>query len=113
MKYDVGLAYAVDAESLPAWGVRVEMIFRRCGYGRRIRHSPHGECGLKYPVQTLHDVEPQSLPAWGVRVEIKAIATVNTDAKKSLPAWGVRVEIRWVRGGEKPSVVTPRMGSAG
>ncbi len=59
-----------DTESLPAWGVRVEI---RPGCPR-IR-------------------APASLPAWGVRVEISPSKTRRC-SMRSLPAWGVRVEIR-------------------
>ena len=56
-------------KSLPAWGVRVEMLSSSA--------SPPSQW---------------SLPAWGVRVEMASSATQRLMAT-SLPAWGVRVEI--------------------
>ena len=76
-------------ESLPAWGVRVEI--------RSARRLSDGAA---------------SLPAWGVRVEISLVISIPTGTK-SLPAWGVRVEIPVYRALRKLSWVTPRMGSAG
>ena len=77
--------------SLPAWGVRVE-ISRRDSPEWIPRHSPHGECGLKYTPFDRKPVDRTSLPAWGVRVEIGS-GTGIAAAPSSLPVWGVRVEI--------------------
>ena len=34
-------------KSLPAWGVRVEILRSRVARAVSEGHSPHGECGLK------------------------------------------------------------------
>ena len=84
------LAWACFTWSLPAWGVRVEIL------GRLADHEVH-----------------VSLPAWGVRVEIDYPIFDEAYRETSLPAWGVRAEMSRVCT-ELPQVpVTPRMGSAG
>ena len=91
MKFaDVLDGYNRTHESLPAWGVRVEMI----------RYDNVGD-------------QAESLPAWGVRVEIMNRSSAPTANSPSLPAWGVRVEMKPCATAEASWTVTPRMGSAG
>ena len=75
--------------SLPAWGVRVEIL----------------ACFADAEIDL-------SLPAWGVRVEI-ARTWSWFSSFPSLPAWGVRVEMFRIKVDAGASKVTPRMGSAG
>ena len=99
-------------QSLPAWGVRVEINWLAYEFSALVCHSPHGECGLKFVklIGNLHGLT--SLPAWGVRVEICTIYAASIMCM-SLPAWGVRVEICPVTHLPSSPAVTPRMGSAG
>ena len=60
-------------ESLPAWGVWIEIflidlqsLFQHC-------RSPHGECGLKSVTVVASVIYRMSLPAWGVWIEIRSI----------------------------------------
>ena len=80
-------------KSLPARGVRVEMMAGEKNFENRLSHSPQGECGLKYgPAERVHrrrGHSPQGecglkFPHGGGRHPPVA----------SLPARGVRVEIR-------------------
>ena len=78
------------AESLPAWGVWIEILAI---------------------LPTLYN-QTLSLPAWGVWIEISRCALLflkSTD--ESLPAWGVWIEIHEGGLAEHSLNVTPRMGS--
>ena len=69
MKYVVSEHRHHNVLSLPAWGVRVEILpFFKAG--SKQGHSPHGECGLKCAGSSRSSGPCGSLPAWGVRVEI-------------------------------------------
>ena len=58
----------LDVKSLPIRGVWIEMFCVVPALRRDLRHSPHGECGLKHARRNLRVVEKQSLPMRGARV---------------------------------------------
>ena len=95
--------------SLPAWGVRVEIPCRSRRFARTLRHSPHGECGLKYTMHIILAAYIVSLPAWGVRVEMQP-PNVRAAGTWSLPAWGVRVEISSIASACAPITSLPAWG---
>ena len=78
--------------SLPAWGVWIEISVNAVSLASRLRHSPHGECGLKSKLMCLISRQKRSLPAWGVWIEIGRDRR-NDRKVWSLPAWGVWIEI--------------------
>ena len=98
-------------ESLPAWGVWIEI--QSCGAVPVLRRSrsPHGECGLKSGGERDFICEIWSLPAWGVWIEIYESPIVEISGILSLPAWGVWIEIPSVSARYIVSYVAPRMGS--
>ena len=81
-------------ESLPAWGVWIEMVKGRYDGKRKYGRSPHGECGLKLAVIAGLTRYPASLPAWGVWIEILCVDVAISKPNASLPAWGVWIEMK-------------------
>ncbi len=49
-------------ESLPAWGVWIEMTMFLIALSTVLRRSPHGECGLKYLDMLRLDIRPRRSP---------------------------------------------------
>ena len=80
-------------ESLPAWGVWIEISSSHALSSAALSRSPHGECGLKYPSCHAPITVPESLPAWGVWIEIEIDRVYSEQVGKSLPAWGVWIEM--------------------
>ena len=50
-----------------------------------IRHSPHGECGLKFRIEQSRSSLEKSLPPWGVWIEILQRQTTPTSPSVTPP----------------------------
>ena len=96
LKYFDEIMSGAMAQSLPAWGVWIEIGCHTRGFGRSKGRSPHGECGLKSEEIDVKLRRSESLPAWGVWIEIH-VCENDAGSEESLPAWGVWIEISWVR----------------
>ena len=101
---------AVQSESLPAWGVWIEipaLSDQRAG-GRPSLPA----WGVWIEILLCQEKIPSymSLPAWGVWIEIAGNG-FGALASRSLPAWGVWIEISTGMASNSACVVAPRMGS--
>ena len=110
LKYFFCHFFSAIEQSLPAWGVWIEIPGIKQSVKINLRRSPHGECGLKSTSRHILKPKVWSLPAWGVWIEIQTYHKYIPPCK-SLPAWGVWIEIN--EAGEIGVIiqVAPRMGS--
>ena len=70
LKFMISSSTARSKQSLPAWGVWIEIFYPLLTHTRPASRSPHGECGLKYGYKGNQSLVETSLPAWGVWIEI-------------------------------------------
>ena len=89
LKWSDGYTVGGICQSLPAWGVWIEILAEMERAGE------------------VH----KSLPAWGVWIEIGNSPKKRENISGSLPAWGVWIEIVFAAGTRAFAPVAPRMGS--
>ena len=92
----VPLGHSLYGESLPVWGVWIEIPLPGPDYKQIGCHSLYGECGLKSDSLLTKNAILLSLPVWGVWIEMK-FSPWNNYYEESLPVWGVWIEIRCFR----------------